>query len=121
MQKKNPFMWFAYLWRAEFSNGKKITQDPEDLYSKHNSKAEYNPSSFRDFLDYSVHVARQGCKELKEGYVAASPYEGSCDYCKYGGMCGFNKDCAQPRKEPNVDTGMIAKIARKKREGENNV
>lgn len=52
MQKKNPFMWFAYLWRAEFSNGKKITQDPEDLYSKHDNKAEYNPSSFRDFLDY---------------------------------------------------------------------
>jgi ATP-dependent helicase/nuclease subunit B len=73
---------------------------------------------FRDFLDYSVHVARQGCQELKEGYIAPSPYAGSCEYCKYGGACGFNKDCAQPRKEPAIDTGMIAKIAKRKREGE---
>ena len=91
---------------------------PAALKNSAMAKRVMDEDTFRDFLDYSVHVARQGCKELKEGYVAASPYEGSCDYCKYGGMCGFNKDCAQPRKEPAVDTGMIAKIARKKREGE---
>lgn len=43
---------FKYLWRAEFDNGHVIKQDPDDLYSKHNPKAEYNPSSFRDFLEY---------------------------------------------------------------------
>ena len=91
---------------------------PAALKNSAMAKRVMDEETFRDFLDYSVHVARQGCKELKEGYVAASPYAGSCEYCKYGGMCGFNKDCAQPRKEPAVDTGMIAKIARKKREGE---
>ena len=91
---------------------------PAALKNSAAAKRVMDEDTFRDFLDYSVHVARQGCKELKEGYVAASPYEGSCEYCKYGGMCGFNKDSAQPRKEPAVDTGMIAKIARKKREGE---
>jgi ATP-dependent helicase/nuclease subunit B len=91
---------------------------PAALKNSALAKRIMDEETFRDFLDYSVHVARQGCQELKEGYVAASPYEGSCTYCKYGGMCGFNKDCAQPRKEPAVDTGMIAKIAKKKREGE---
>ncbi len=91
---------------------------PAALKNSALAKRVMDEETFRDFLDYSVHVARQGCQELREGYVAASPYEGSCTYCKYGGMCGFNKDCAQPRKEPAVDTGMIAKIAKKKREGE---
>lgn len=42
---------FKYLWRAVFKN-KVITQHPQDIYSKHDPKAEYNPSSFRDFQDY---------------------------------------------------------------------
>ena len=91
---------------------------PAALKNSASAKRVMDEETFRDFLDYSVHVARQGCKELKEGYVAASPYAGSCEYCKYGGMCGFNKDCSQPRKEPAVDTGMIAKIAKRQREGE---
>lgn len=42
---------FKYLWRASFRK-KVITQHPQDLYSKHDPKAEYNPSSFRDFQNY---------------------------------------------------------------------
>lgn len=42
---------FLYLWKATFEN-KVIAQHPKDLYSKHDPKAEWNPSSFRDFLDY---------------------------------------------------------------------
>ena len=48
----NMFDNFKYLWGARFANGHTITQHPNDLYSKHNPKATYNPSSFRDFLDY---------------------------------------------------------------------
>lgn len=43
---------FKYLWSARFANGHTITQHPQDLYSKHNPESAYNPSSFRDFLDY---------------------------------------------------------------------
>lgn len=42
---------FEYLWKATFKK-KTICQHPKDLYSKHDPEAEYNPSSFRDFLDY---------------------------------------------------------------------
>jgi len=91
---------------------------PAALKNSALSKRVMDEETFRDFLDYSVHVARQGCNELKEGYIAASPYEGKCQYCKYGGMCGFDKDTAQPRKEASIDSAAIAKIAKRQREGE---
>ena len=81
------------------------------------SKRVMNESEFRDFLDYSVFVARQGCKELKEGYVAPSPYGSGCDYCKYGGMCGFQRDVQERRVEATIEPSAIAKIAQEMRDG----
>ena len=74
-------------------------------------------SVFRDFLDYSVFVARQGSKELKEGYIAPSPYGETCAYCKYGGLCGFNQKNSCARKEESIDGAEIAEIAKINREG----
>ena len=48
--------------------------------------------TFRDFLDYAVYEARQGAKELRDGFIAPSPFKGACTYCRYGGLCGFNYD-----------------------------
>ena len=62
-------------------------------------------------------VAREGIKEMKEGYVAPSPYGASCEYCKYGGMCGFNHDACKPRNEATIDGETIAAIAREARDG----
>lgn len=41
-----------YLWTAYFDDGKVIAQPEDDRYSKHDDAAEYNPSSFRDLLEY---------------------------------------------------------------------
>ncbi len=71
--------------------------------------------TFRRFLDYGVLVARQGAKELAEGFIAPSPYEGKCSYCKYGGMCGFSRDCGVERKEGSVTPSAIAGIAREEK------
>ena len=49
---RNDYDLFAYLWEAKFANGHIVRQHPQDLYSKHNPESDYNPSSFRDFLDY---------------------------------------------------------------------
>lgn len=46
-----PTIKFDYIWKATFK-GKVIAQHPNDLYSKHDPSAEWNPSSFRDFQDY---------------------------------------------------------------------
>ena len=102
---------------------KNITEDkkseyfPAALKNSAVTKRVMDEETFRNFLDYSVYVARQGCKELKEGYIAPSPYVGSCDYCKYGGMCGFHKDTQNARSETDIDTKTIAEIARITREG----
>ena len=90
---------------------------PSALQNSASTKRVMDESTFGDFLDYSVHVSRQGIKELKEGFIAPSPYEGGCQYCKYGGMCGFDKDLHKTRKEPGIEPSAIAKIARNQREG----
>ncbi len=72
--------------------------------------------TFKNFLEYSVLVARSARQELKEGFVAASPYEGACKYCQYGGACGRNQE-AKPRKERDVKPKMIADVV-KREEGE---
>ena len=42
-----------YLWTAVFYDGTSITQPQDDKYSKHDDSKEYNPSSFRDVIEYS--------------------------------------------------------------------
>ena len=74
---------------------------------------------FVDFLEYGVLVAKQGCKELKEGYIAPTPYQGNCRICKYGGLCGFSTEVAEPRSEGAITPSAIAEIVRvAKEEGE---
>lgn len=41
-----------YLWSGIFANGVVIDQSADDKYSKHDDEAEWNPSAFRDLLDY---------------------------------------------------------------------
>ena len=48
---EKPTSKFKYMWRAVFDK-RTIVQHPQDLYSKHNPAASWNPSSFRDFQDY---------------------------------------------------------------------
>lgn len=100
------------------TEGKKSEYFPASLDNNARSKRVMDEGTFRDFLDYSVFAARQAARELKEGYIAPSPYEGNCTYCKYGGMCGFDKDVRVARKEESIDPKTIAGIARKEREGE---
>lgn len=90
---------------------------PAALKNSAQSKRVMDEQTFRDFLDYAVFVARQGCKELQEGFIAPSPYDGSCAYCRYGGMCGFHKEHARSRKENGIDAPQIANIAKDTREG----
>lgn len=101
----------------DISADKQSEYFPAALENKR-SRRVMDEQTFRDFLDYSVFAARQACRELKEGYIAPSPYGGSCEYCKYGGMCGLNRETCAPRNEPTIDPSAIAEIARKTREGE---
>ena len=99
---------------------KSLTADKQSAYfpaslKKTSSKRVMDESTFRDFLDYSVYATRGASQELKEGFVKATPYEKTCEYCKYGGMCGFQK--GDERTEGTIDPTAIAEVARKMREG----
>ncbi len=103
---------------SHLSEGERSAYFPAVLGDNARSKRVMDESEFRDFIDYSVHVARRGASELKQGYVAASPYKNGCEYCKYGGMCGFKRDKEEARNESSIDPSAIAAIAKKQREGE---
>ena len=40
--------------------------------------------------------------EIEKGVVAAEPYEGSCDYCPYNSVCGFDSSVTDYRKVDRV-------------------
>jgi len=42
----------THLWQADFEDGHTINQPHDDRYSKHDDSAEWNPSAFRDVLEY---------------------------------------------------------------------
>lgn len=44
------------------------------------------------YLKYSILVSENCIDEIRSGYCAPSPYENACDYCAYGGMCGFSTE-----------------------------
>ena len=90
---------------------------PSALVNSASTKRVMDEETFRNFLDYSIYVSRQASSELKEGFIAPSPCKDGCSYCKYGGMCGFDKDLMGERAIPNVEPSTIANIAKKRKEG----
>ncbi len=116
-----------------FLNGDENALRAGDIHLSEEGKSEYfsaslktnarqtkvmDESTFRGFLDYGTLVAKQGAAELKEGYVSPTPYEGSCKYCKYGGLCGFSREVGTERKQSSISPAAIAKIAAEARSEE---
>lgn len=60
------------------------------------------------FLEYSKLVSANGVDEIRSGYIAPSPYDKACDWCKFKGMCGFcQNEGGQFRKSSNVTVETI--------------
>lgn len=110
-----------------YINGEKEAVQAGDIYLQEDECSEFfkarlsdfsrlenamDEDTFRDFIAYATEEAKVGAKEMREGFIAPSPYEGACDYCKYGGACGFHKDVCATRKEGTLKPTEIAEIAR---------
>lgn len=67
---------------------------------------------FNDFIAYSSLVVQKAEAEMKAGNITPSPYEGSCGYCKFNGMCAFT---GTPRREDATSCKQIVSIVRRER------
>lgn len=105
---------------------KNITEEKKSEYFAASLKTDarltkvMDEETFVDFIDYAELAARQGAKEIKEGFIAPTPYKKGCEYCKFGGMCGFNHDLKDEREEVEIAPKTIANIAHKIKNGEEN-
>ncbi|MCD8200662.1 MAG: PD-(D/E)XK nuclease family protein [Clostridia bacterium] len=53
---------------------------------------------FANFLKYGILVARNGVREMTEGFIRPTPAAGSCAFCAYSGLCGYNKKSDVPER-----------------------
>ncbi len=74
---------------------------------------------FEDFLDYGELIAKQGAEEIFSGNILPSPYGKACEFCEYGGMCGFSSETDDVRKVCKMSGEDIAAVVRKVKGGEN--
>ncbi len=100
---------------------KNLTEDTQSEYfaaALVNTKKQTHvmeEKDFCDFLGYAELIAAQGKKEMEDGFVAPSPTGNACQYCKMGGMCGFNKEVGETRVCGTVSPQAIAGIVREKK------
>lgn len=67
---------------------------------------------FPYFIAYSETVARAGANSLKAGAVRPSPVEKACDYCPFGGSCGYDRDEKGERQKVKASCADIIKVMR---------
>ena len=60
------------------------------------------------YLKYAVKISENCIDEIMSGYCTPTPYENACNYCVYGGMCGFcSSEGGQFRKVTSVDKSTV--------------
>lgn len=64
-------------------DGKRTLSDKSTMVSAEGMRA---------FVKYAKKVAASGADEIRDGLIIASPHEGACDFCEFGGMCGFDAE-----------------------------
>lgn len=52
------------------------------------------------YLLYSKKVAKKAVKRIREGFIEPSPFKGSCMYCKYKGICGYDETTDFKTRDP---------------------
>lgn len=67
-----------------------------------------NELEMQKYLKYAVKISENCINEIMTGYVTPSPYENACNYCVYGGMCGFcSSEGGEFRKVSKVNSQTI--------------
>ncbi len=96
-----------------YQNGKSEFM-PIKLDSKGQVKNAIGRDEINRFMDYAVSVSELGASQLIDGVIVPSPYERTCDYCQFKGICKMDKQMS--RKIGAISSGTIVKA---KKESEN--
>lgn len=88
--------------------GEKYVADP--------TRAKLDSRKFKDLIDYSVMVSKQGVAELVGGNVTPSPTGKTCDYCAFGGSCNFRVGIdGEARESKSASLDKIIEIVNEER------
>ena len=72
------------------------------------SKNVLDEKDLASYARYAKKVAESGVGEMMRGSIVASPYEETCTYCKYKGLCGYDAAIGKrTRKVKKVDSETI--------------
>lgn len=88
--------------------GLKFTEKSERTLKE--SSSTLSERELRCYTEYAKKVSTEGAEEMCDGVIVPSPYEGSCAYCKFGGICGYDGEVEQ--KTRNVGAVTKSTIAR---------
>ncbi len=68
--------------------------------------------ALRGYMKYAMKLAEQAVSDIESGVIVPSPYEKACDYCEYGGICGFDEEAGyKTRKVTGVTKDTIVEAA----------
>ena len=91
-----------------------ITSKHSSIFNAYTKDGKINKSpllseeEFNDYLKYSKLISINAINEISTGFIEPTPYDDSCVYCKFNGMCGFcvNED-DKVRKVGAIKKGVI--------------
>lgn len=61
-------------------------------------------SEMNAFISYALLVSEKASENMEKGVIVASPFDKSCDYCKFNAICGKENFPTRSLKGVNADT-----------------
>ena len=94
------------LTNSSSSNYVKLALTKEGQINKKGSQS-ISEQDMQKYLKYALKISEKGVDEINTGFIAPTPYDDSCKFCPYGGMCGVSEDSCAKRKVKNVAESTI--------------
>ena len=64
------------------------------------------------YMKYAKKLAESAVSDMTEGVIIPSPYKDACEYCEYGGICGYDEEAGyKERKVSDVKPQTIVEAA----------
>lgn len=78
--------------KAFFENGGSSVIGGSLKKGKLDGNAFAEETDLRAYMRYAEILAEKAVDDVCDGVIAASPYDGACEYCEFGSSCGYDSD-----------------------------